>query len=112
MFAQPYHSRSFPLASVHRRCVAATFGNSANGDQRFGSHCFRFMHPPTKESPGESVKVPVWAILDTMLLPGVPTTIPSTTGTLFRSGPGPLKVRCADVGTTEEDVQPSNNQII
>ncbi len=42
--------------------------------------------------------VSVWVILNPMLLPGTWPTIPSTTGGLFHSGPGPLKVRSADVG--------------
>ena len=54
------------------------FGDSANGVQRFGDRSSPFMPPPAKKPPGQSVKVPVWAILDTLLKAGTRTTIPCT----------------------------------
>ena len=90
-------------------------GDSANGVQRFGRYTSPFMPPPAKRTPGQSVKVPVWAVLDTMLQPGVRTTIPCTTGTLFSRSSGTLKIRTAAVGSDigdEEEVHPSVYQII
>ncbi len=91
------------------------FGDSANGVQRFGDASSPFISPPTKRPPGQSGKVPVWAVLDTLLKPGVRTTIPCTTGTPFRSGSGALKIRSAKVGTDigdEEEVHPCVYQVI
>ena len=83
--------------------------------QRFGRYTSPFMPPPAKRTPGQSVKVPVWAVLDTLLQPGVRTTIPCTTGTLFSRSSGTLKIRTAAVGSDigdEEEVHPSVYQII
>ncbi len=85
------------------------FGDSANGVQRFGDRSSPFV-PPARKPPGQSVKVPVWAILDALLKPGARTVIPCTTGTLFISSSGALKVRCAEVGTDiceEDEIHPS-----
>ncbi len=75
------------------------FGDSANGVQRFGDFSSPFMPPPERRPQGQRVKVPVWAILDTLLKLHTRTTIPCTTDTLFSSSTGALKVRSAEVAT-------------
>ncbi len=53
--------------------------------------------------------------MDTLLKPHARTTIPCTTGTLFSSSTGALKVRSAEVGTdigAEDEEHPSVYQII
>jgi hypothetical protein len=90
-------------------------GDSAQGIQRFGPYSWPFMPPPEQRLQGQRVKVPAWAILDTLLKPHSRRTIPCTAGTLFSSSTGALEVRSAEVGTdivVEDEVHPSVYQVI
>ena len=91
------------------------FGDSSNGVQRFGDLSSPFMPPPARRPVGQSVHVPVWAVRDTLLMPGVPATIACTTGSLFSNGSGELKVRTANIETdigNEEEVHANVDQVI
>ncbi len=74
-----------------------------------------FVPPPERRPQGQRLKVPVGGILDTLLKPHARTTIPCTTGNLFSSSTGALKMRSAEVGTDigeEAEVHPSVYQVI
>ncbi len=53
------------------------FGDPAHGVQRFGpdSLCARFVRPPTPAPAPGGERIPVYALLDTLLPPGVQTII-------------------------------------
>ncbi len=82
-------------------------GDSANGVQRFDNRCSRFVTPPAPRPLGKSEMIPVFALLDTMIPPGVPTIIPCTTGTVMGRRVSINKPRNAEIGSDVADELPS-----
>ncbi len=97
-------------------------GDSANGVQHFGPRCSRYVRPPVLSRVGTSERIPVFALLDTMMPPGVPTIISfqcspylDTTGTAFGRKDSTLEPRTADVGSDIDDggeVHPVQYQVL